>query len=91
MEIGAWSRAVVSIVPYLSEHIQVELDQKELEYRTLKKKTTELQAIEAKQQLRQKTLADHELQNLAQQYALAPELTAQLVDVMVSKIPTASQ
>ena len=28
MEIGAWSRAVVSIVPYLSEHIQVELDQK---------------------------------------------------------------
>ena len=42
------------------------------------------------QQLRQKTLADHELQQLVKQYALAPELTTQLVNVMVSKIPTAS-
>jgi hypothetical protein len=44
--------------------------------------------LKQQQQLRQMTLADAEVQQLAAHYSLAPELTIKLVDVMVSKIPT---
>jgi hypothetical protein len=44
-----------------------------------------------KEQLQRLTLADGEFQKLAKQHALAPDLTTQLVTVMVNQIPTTAE